>query len=323
MCDGRRGEFDLIATLFAPLAAGDARSLGLTDDAALLPAMPGFETVITTDTLVAGVHFFETESPEKVARRLLRVNLSDLASMGAEPDGYFLNLSLPSSTSDAWLEEFVGALGEDQKVFGVALLGGDTTSTPGPTTLSVTMLGSVPAGTAIRRSGASPHDILMVSGTIGDAAIGLSDLSAGKADRPYLVERFQTPEPRVTLGAALRGIASAMADVSDGLVADVGHICEASGLQAEIVAAAIPLSDDAAAAVAAGETDVSALATGGDDYELVFAVAPANRGAAFSAGIAAGVVVTEIGLFGVGEGVTLCGPDGRRLDLAKAGYSHF
>jgi thiamine-monophosphate kinase len=321
--DGRRGEFDLIAALFAPLAAGDSRALGLTDDAALLPAKPGYETAVTTDTMVAGVHFLETEAPGLVARRLLRVNLSDLASMGAEPDGYFLNLSVPASTSDAWLEGFAGALGDDQKAFGVALLGGDTTSTPGPTTLSVTMLGSVPAGTAIRRAGASPGDILMVSGTIGDAALGLSDLSAGKADRPYLVARFQTPEPRLALGAALRGIASAMADVSDGLVADTGHICEASGLQAEIVAAAIPLSGDAAAAVAAGETDISALATGGDDYELVFAVPPANREAAFSAGFAAGVDVTEIGLFGAGEGVTLRGPDGRLLEMAKAGYRHF
>ncbi len=323
MADGRRGEFDLIAALFAPLAAGDSRSLGLTDDAALLPARPGYETAVTTDTMVAGVHFLDTEAPGRVARRLLRVNLSDLASMGAEPDGYFLNFSVPPSTTDRWLEDFACGLGDDQKAFGVALLGGDTTSTPGPMTLSVTMLGAVPDGTAVRRAGASAGDLVMVSGTIGDASLGLSDLSSGRTDRPHLVERFQIPEPRLHLGAALRGIASAMADVSDGLVADAGHICAASGVGAEIDAGRIPLSRDAAAAVEAGETDLASLATGGDDYELVFAVPSDRYEAALSAGRAVGVDVAEIGRFTEGDGVELRAADGGRLRVERRGYRHF
>ena len=320
----RRGEFDLIAELFAPLAADDPRALGLTDDAAILPQSYGTETVITTDTMVLGVHFFEREDPAVVARRLLRVNLSDIAAMAAAPVGYFLNLTLADNISDSWLEGFCDGLRADQDLFGVRILGGDTTRTPGPLTLSVTMMGEVPAGQAVRRSGASDGDLVMVSGTIGDAALGLAAFDEGRADSGYLIGRFQSPTPRLPLGRELRGIATAMADVSDGLIADIGHICKASGIGAEIDGEAVPLSPDARAAMEAGDAGLSALLSGGDDYELVFAVPRDRRDSAEAAGVRAEVPVSVIGVFRIGAtGITVSGPDGKPLAIATPGYRHF
>jgi len=274
---GRRGEFELIAAILAPLTGGDSRALGLTDDAAVLPQKTGIDTIVSTDTMVAGIHFLMSENPEIIARRLLRVNLSDIAAMGAMPAGYFLNLTLPAATGNEWLARFASGLAEDQKEFGVTLLGGDTTHTTGPLTLSITVLGEVPTGAAVRRATATPGDIVFVSGTIGDAGLGLSRLLDNHATDDALVRRYQLPTPRVALGNALRGIVNAMADVSDGLVADLGHICEASGVAATIRADAIPLSDDARAALADGEVDSRRLLTSGDDYELVFAGFPGRE----------------------------------------------
>lgn len=320
---GRRGEFDLIASVLAPLADDD-RALGLTDDAAVLPQQSGLDTVVSTDTLVAGVHFLMDEPPDIIARRLLRVNLSDIAAMAARPMGYFLNLTLPAEIGDDWVERFANGLAADQKTFGIGLMGGDTTRTPGDLTLSVTMFGEIPSGSAVRRSTAQPGDRIFVSGTIGDAGLGLERLQDGGATDDPLVRRYQLPDPRVSLGLAVREIVSAMADVSDGLVADLAHICEASNLAARIDADAIPLSAAARAALETDRCETMQLLTGGDDYELVFTVDRDRIDAVKAAAASVDVAITEIG--GVKDGaarVSVIGGDGSDLSPEIGGYRHF
>ncbi|HIJ63338.1 MAG TPA: thiamine-phosphate kinase, partial [Rhodospirillaceae bacterium] len=253
-------EFSLIARLFAPLAAGAPGALGLTDDAALIEGPAGRQWAVTADALVAGVHFFADDPPDLIARKLIRVNLSDLAAMGAKPCGAFLCACFPRDTGTAWLDRFATGLKSDCEEFGIALMGGDTVATPGPLTLALTAFGDVPAGQALLRSNArSGHDI-WVSGTIGDAALGLRGLTGeGPAD-PHLIDRYRLPQPRIALGLALHGLAQAAMDVSDGLVGDLGHICRASGVGAVLRADLVPLSQPAAAA-----QDLALVLTGGDD----------------------------------------------------------
>jgi thiamine-monophosphate kinase len=323
------GEFELIARHFAPLAAGVPGALGLADDAGLIAPSPGCELVVTTDTLIAGVHFLAADAPDLVARKALRVNLSDLAGMGARPLVYLLNLSVAPGTTEPWVAGFAAGLRADQDGFGVGLLGGDTTSTPGPLTITVTAIGEVPVGAALRRSGARQGDAVFVSGTIGDAALGLDVIQgrlAGLAPdlAQQLRRRYLVPEPRVALGVALRGIAHAAMDVSDGLVADLGHICAASGVAAVIEAARVPLSAAASAAVADDPRRLETAAlTGGDDYELLFTVARTAATAVVAAAAGAGVAVTQIGRIEAGSGVTAVGADGRPLRLGRVGYRHF
>lgn len=319
-----RGEFELIAKLLAPLTGGDERALGLLDDAAVIPPRPGIDTVVSTDTLVAGVHFLMIEPADIIARRLLRVNLSDMAAMGAAPFAYFLNLTLPADISDGWLESFVAGLQGDQTLFGLHLLGGDTTRTPGPLALSVTMLGEVPTGRAVRRSTARSGDLVFVSGTIGDAGLGLPRLRDGAGAEDPLVQRYQRPEPRVSLGTSLRDLASAMADISDGLLADLGHICTASAVSATLNLPAIPVSDFARSAIGGDGEDILGLLTSGDDYELVFTVSPERVAAARQAADAAGTRISEIGRLEEGAaGVTVRDRDGRDITPERPGYRHF
>ncbi len=320
----RRGEFEIVSELLSPLGGGDPRALGFGDDAALLPAKPGRETVVSTDTMVAGIHFPAHEAPDMVARKLLRVNLSDLAAMGARPDCYFLNLALPGDVTDAWLEGFAEGLRVDQDVFGAVLLGGDVTSSGGPSAVSATVLGDVPEGRAVTRAGAAPGDLVMVSGTIGDAALGLAALREGggereTAERDFLIRRYRLPEPRLALGRALAGVATAMADVSDGLAADLAHVCKASGTGARVELAAVPVSPAARAAGADARTLVAA----GDDYELVFCVRPEDRGKASAAAAAAGTEISEIGAIVSGEGgVRVVGAGGDSVDVGPGGWRH-
>lgn len=318
----RQGEFDLIATVLAPLA--DDRALGLTDDAAILPQESGLDTIVSTDTLVAGVHFLKDEAADIVARRLLRVNLSDIAAMAARPVGYFLNLTLPPDIDDDWLRQFAQGLAADQNTFGIGLLGGDTTQTPGDLTLSVTMLGEVPSGKAARRNTAQAGDRIFVSGTVGDAGLGLVRLKGGAAADDALVMRYRLPDPRVSLGIALRGTVNAMADVSDGLVADLGHICEASGFAAVVEAEAVPLSRGARSALESDGSEIVDLLTSGDDYELVFTVPPERVEAAKVAAAGADVEIAEIG--GMEEGsahVSVISRDGIDISPEIGGYRHF
>ena len=309
-------EFDLIDRLFRPLAEGAPEALDLRDDAAIIPSRPGFDLIVTTDTIVEGVHFLPSDPPDLVARKLLRVNLSDLAAKGAKPYGYFLNICWPTSHSPVAQELFAAGLAKDQRTFGLKLFGGDTTSTPGPLTLGATMLGWVPAGTMVRRAGARAGDLLLVSGWIGDATLGLEAALGGAPgaatwQNELLVHRYRMPTPRLDLAAALAQVHAA-ADVSDGLIADAGHIAEASGLGVEIDLDNLPLSPLASAWVER-QPDVGQallrLATGGDDYELVCA-APASL-----------AQFTPVGRFVEAPGVR-ARYEGRELPIEKAGFRH-
>lgn len=324
------GEFELIERFFRPLAARSPAGLGLLDDAAILPPLGDRSVVLTADALVAGVHFTEDETPERIARRALRVNLSDLAAMGARPEGYLLTAALTEKQDEPWLAAFCRGLELDQAEFDIALIGGDTVRTPGPLTLSITAVGSVPPGRALRRSGAAVGDDVWVSGTIGDAALGLRVVqgSLSGLDREsaaHLASRFRIPDPRLALGGALaeRGIATGAADISDGLVADLGHICAASGVGAEIEAVAVPLSAAAARAIDRAPALLVTALTGGDDYELVFTAPAADRPALAKTASEVGVPLTRIGRIDSRAGVRVYGEDGSLLDVGRGGYGHF
>jgi thiamine-monophosphate kinase len=311
-------EFALIARYFRPLAGEGA--LGLGDDAAVLEPEAGERLVLSTDMMSAGVHFLPDDPPESIGRKLLRVNLSDLAAMGARPGGYLLGLALPRGTSEAWFEAFSAGLAADQARFGISLLGGDTTAHDGPLTMSLTILGYAPAAALLHRRGARAGDEVWVSGTLGDAALGLL-ARRGEIGDPtgHLAARYLLPEPR--LGIVPPGLAHAAIDVSDGLVQDLGHICRQSGVGAEIALAALPLSE---AARGHGERAVSAALSGGDDYELLLAVPPEAGAALQEAGRAHGVPFSRIGRFVAGTPeVRVLGPDGTPVALARQGFSHF
>lgn len=324
--DEEPGEFERIRRYFAPLAGPGG--LGLLDDAALVDCRAGHRLVMTADAIVAGVHFLPEDPPDLVAKKLLRVNLSDLAAMGARPLHYLLTTALPASLGAGWVAEFARGLDEDQRLFGVALLGGDSVSTPGPAALSLTAIGEVAAGAEIRRSGARAGDEVWVSGTIGDAFLGLGVLRAAyprlaAEHRTALIRRFQLPEPRVTLGPALAGLAHALIDVSDGLLADLGHICATSHLAAVVELEALPMSAAARAAVALGPDIAPRLAAGGDDYELLFTAPPAAADAVRALGSRLTVPVARIGRIVAGEGVRLVDAAGREVAVEAAGYRHF
>lgn len=267
-------EFGDIARLFRPLTRGDPGAFDLLDDAAVVPARPGFDLVITKDALVEGVHFPVGEAMDRVARKLLRVNLSDLAAKAALPFAAFLAVAWPKHVSPDGRAAFAAGLGEDLRAFDMSLLGGDTVSTGGPLTASLTALGWTPEGRMLTRRGAEPGDLLMVSGTIGDGVLGLAAVRGEVADPDgYLAARYRLPRPRLDLRAALAR-AHAAADVSDGLIADAGHIGRASGCGLVLDLDRMPLSPAAGRWLsdqpgrAAG---LLALASGGDDYEVVCA----------------------------------------------------
>jgi thiamine-monophosphate kinase len=317
-------EFDLIAHHFRPLAGEGA--LGLSDDAALLSPPEGRELVLAADAMVEGVHYLPEDPPDTVGRKLLRVNLSDLAAMGAEPLAYLMTTALPRALPEGWLAGFVAGLAEDQREFGLQVLGGDTVSTPGPACLSLTILGTVPRRAALRRAGARAGDDLWVSGTIGDGALGLAVLQGRVAADAagHLARRYRLPEPRLALGQALRGLARAAMDVSDGLVQDLGHLCRAGGLGAALELVALPLSPAAAAVVAADPSWLTRVATGGDDYELIFAADPADASRVEAAARTTGTAVTRIGRFTAGPAeVTVLESGGRAISLPQGGWSHF
>lgn len=312
-------EFALIAEVFAPLAKTKA-ALGLKDDVALLPPRAGYEMAVTTDTVVEGVDFFSSDPPFSVAQKALRVNLSDLAAKGARPDAYLLTLVLPKKIGTPWLRAFAKGLAADQKRFGVTLLGGDMSSTPGPLTITIAAFGSVPKDKTILRKGAREGDLVFVTGTIGDAGGGLAALRA-KQRSPFLIGRYRVPQPRVEFGQALRGLAHAALDVSDGLLADLGYIAEVSKVHIAVDAARIPLSP--ALRRYWGENAAIHAATAGDDYEVIFTASRSQRAAIFRTAKAVGTMVTEIGSVRRGKGVALLGPEGKPVRVAKTGWQHF
>lgn len=327
--NGRVDEFEAIARLFRPLTEGAPEALGLMDDAAVLASRPGQDLVITTDVMVEGVHFLPDGPLDLVARKLLRVNLSDLAAKAAEPFAYLLTAAWPARCGWPEREAFARGLAEDQRAFGVRLLGGDTSSTPGPLTVSVTALGWTPAGAMVKRSGARPGDALLVSGTIGDGFLGLKaargELDGAPAEQAErLAGRYRLPSPRMELRESLLAHASAAADVSDGLMADAGHIGEASGAAIRLDLDLMPLSDPAKAWLALQPDRAAALAelaAGGDDYEIVCAARPEAIAPFIAAARAVGLALTPVGKVAAGEGLSVS-IGGQTIAPARTGWRH-
>lgn len=324
----RPDEEGLIARFFAPLAE-DPGAARLTDDAAVLVVPEGLELVLKTDAVVAGVHFFSHDDPALIARKALRVNLSDLAAKGATPRGYLMTLALPDDWTVAWLDAFARGLAEDQSRYGLSLFGGDTTRAAGPLVVSIAAFGLVPKGRMPRRSGATPGDVVLVTGTIGDGALGCRLLYEPKrgeglsaTDREHLHQRYWLPEPRLALADAVVIHAKATMDVSDGLVGDLAKLCRASGVGTQVEVERVPLSKAARALIAADEAFLETALTGGDDYEILMTAAPPEVEALVAAGRVAGVPVTRIGRITAGEGTRFTRA-GQALDLGRGSYSHF
>jgi thiamine-monophosphate kinase len=323
----RLSENDLIARYFAPLA-GPA-GLGLLDDAALVRPPAGRDLVLTCDALVAGVHFFADDPPAAIARKALRVNLSDLAAKGARPLAFLLSLALPRGFSEDWLKAFADGLGADASAYRCPLVGGDTVATPGPLALSVTAIGSVPEGRMPKRTGVRAGDRLYVTGTIGDAAIGLRVRQGRgpdipKAEKAYLLERYVTPEPRVALADAMVAHANGGMDVSDGFVGDLIKMLDVSKVSARVPIYRLPLSQAARAAIAADPSLFEVAATGGDDYELLVSTPPESAPAFEAEAAAQGVPLTFLGeAFEGWRPPSFIGPDGDPVVFARGAYSHF
>jgi thiamine-monophosphate kinase len=325
------GEDRLIARHFAPLAKHPG-AFGLRDDAAVLTPTADCDMVLKADAIIGGVHFFPDDPADTVARKALRVNLSDLAAKGAKPEGFLLSLGLPADISESWLAAFSRGLGEDAERFSCPLMGGDTVRSPEAIMVSVAVIGSVPRGRMVRRSGAKVGDRIFISGTIGDAALGLrlrQDPAAARrwkldeAARAHLAARYLVPEPRAALSDAVLAHASAAMDVSDGLAGDLGKLCRASGVSADVDVARVPLSAGGKLALAAEPELIEPILTNGDDYEVLAAVPPANCPAFEAAARAAGVAVAEIGEVRASQAAPRFLRAGQPLEFARRSFSHF
>jgi len=326
------GEDELIAKYFKPLATAPG-ALGLTDDAASYTPPEGHDLVLTTDAIVSGIHFLPEDPPETVARKALRVNLSDLAAKGARPAGCLLTLAMPEGIGHGWLNPFASGLQSDCDLYACPLYGGDTVRTDGPLWVSITAFGILPRGAMVQRAGAKKGDVVVITGTVGDGALGLRLLrdpdlierwSLSDEEAAHLAGRYRVPQPRTAMADAVRILASAAMDVSDGLVGDLAKLCRASGVSARIEAARLPLSAAVAKALDAMPGLIEAIATGGDDYEILTAV-PADRVAAFhDQARAASIPVTEIGEIVEGrEPPEVIDANGKGLAFSRGSFSHF
>jgi thiamine-monophosphate kinase len=320
-------EFSFIAKYLKPLAAHFPGSLNLSDDAALIAPPPGCELVITKDAVTEGVHFLGSEPPELIAAKALRVNLSDLAAMGATPLCYFLALMLPKNTGEEWLENFAHGLAQTQKEFSISLAGGDTTATGGKLAISITAIGTVPTGQSLKRSGAKEGDDIYVSGTLGDSALGLELLQQGEHDN-HFINRYLLPQPRIELGIKLRTVANACMDISDGLAQDLGHICAASNVGAVVYKDQISLSDCHPAFIAgSGSRDRRGMTekalTHGDDYELLFTAPLSKKPQIEEISKSLSLPITCIGKIIAGNTVKILDASGTEMILSKKGFRHF
>jgi len=325
-------EDKLIARFFRPLATY-AGALALKDDAAVFAPPEGHELILTTDAVIAGVHVLADETPDVIARKTLRVNLSDLAAKGATPAVFMLSVALPRDTSEDWLAAFCRGLKEDVDTFGCALIGGDTDRTSGPLTVTIFALGTLPRGTMVKRSGAQADDHILVSGTLGDAALGLllrrdPDLAARWSltgdERDHLLTRYRLPQPRVALADAVRAHASASIDVSDGFVGDLSKLLRVSGVSGEVMLDSVPLSSGARKALMAGATMRDTIYGGGDDYEIVCTVADGRLAAFQAAADQAGIEVAAIGRVRNGDQPPrFVDAAGVPLTFARRSFSHF
>ncbi len=308
-------ERELIARLLAPLATTPA-ARGLRDDAAVLTPPLGRDLVLTHDVLAAGVHYLPDDPPGDVAWKLLAVNLSDLAAMGARPLGVLLGLGLSPAEDEVWVTAFVDGLARGLARWNVALYGGDTVTGLAAAVLGLTAIGEVERGTALARGGARPGDDVWVSGTIGDAGLGLQIARGEAAPDKFLLNRFRRPEPRLALGQSLVGIASAAMDVSDGLLIDTERLAAASGVAVTIDLARLPVSPAASARVGSTSPELAGLASSGDDYELLFSAPVTQRDAVLAFGAA------RIGAVTSGDGLVVIGVDGRPFMPTSLGYEH-
>jgi thiamine-monophosphate kinase len=328
----RASEFETIQRFFAPLSAEMPGAFGLTNDAAVWRPEMGYEAVITTDCMVAEVHFLADDPPDLIAGKLLAVNLSDIAAMGARPSAYTLAVAWPADADDNWIEAFAKGLSEAQSGAGVALIGGDTVATPGPLTLSLTAFGEIPLGDALSRGGAQHGDDIYVTGTIGDAALGLKlrlgELSLGNGeDRDFLIGRYRLPQARSDLGVALPGVASAAIDISDGLLADLDHIAKQSGMDMEIQAADIPISAAARSCIDEDSTLMALVFGGGDDYELAFSAPSDKAKQVLNLANKTATPIRRIGCamktMDVTPEVRLLDQTGRSMVIEQHGFRHF
>jgi thiamine-monophosphate kinase len=321
-------ETELIQTYLAPLATSVAGAFGLRDDAALLTPEPGTDFVLSSDPIIAGVHFLPSDRPADIAWKALAVNASDLAAKGAQPVAYLMNLAFHEAPEHSWMSEFAGGLKSAQERFGCRLIGGDTDVTPGPLSIAITIIGAVPSGQFVRRQGAARGDHVFVTGTIGDSALGLRvhrDENAlpalAPSERKYLEQRYLRPEPRLALASALRAHASAALDISDGFLKDLSRLACGRGLTVEV--GSVPLSSAARSAIASMPGLVEIVLTGGDDYELLVAVPAASVEGFIASTAAANMQVTDIGILEENGDVRMVDGSGNALELPGFGYDHF
>jgi thiamine-monophosphate kinase len=321
-------EGDLVQTYLAPLAKDMPGSFGLADDAALLTSEPGTDLVFSTDPIIAGVHFFADDKPRDIAWKALAVNVSDIAAKGAKPVAYLLTFAFPEAPERSWMADFAHGLAEAQAAFGCRLIGGDTDRAPGLLSVGVTMIGAVPTGAFVRRHGAEAGDHVFVSGTIGDAALGLAlrrnpllfERGVTETDRRFLIDRYLRPRPRFALAAALRSHARAALDISDGMLKDLSRLAGGVGIRLRFDA--IPLSASARAALFTDARVVDAILGGGGDYEILAAVPPSEAQAFSRCAKNAGIDVHDIGVL-EGPGLIVFNSDGTEIKPREFGYDHF
>lgn len=315
----------MVQQYFRPLTMGREEAGALCDDAAVFSVPEGMDLVVSSDTLNSGTHFLHDELPQNVAHKALRVNLSDMAAMGATPIAYQMNLAFAKQPDEAWVKAFSEALLADNERFNVFCSGGDTTVSEGSLLISITIFGYVPKGQAVKRSGAEDGDLLVVTGPIGRAAVGVKSLlGIIELDDPSpFLEVCHKPEPRVALSSAIVKYAKAAIDISDGLIADVSHLCEASGCAADVELKDIPFTDETATLIENGVVRLEKLLTGGDDYEIAMAVAPDDLDALTAEAKACGITLSVIGCFKKGEGLRVLGDEGKELEFESSGWTHF
>jgi thiamine-monophosphate kinase len=331
MADRITSETELIQTYLAPLATGAPGAFALKDDAALIETEAGFDLVVSTDPIIAGVHFFADDAPQDIAWKALAVNVSDLVAKGTEPVAYTMALAFPEAPRRDWMAAFSSGLREAQAAFGCTLIGGDTDRTPGPLSVGVTAFGKVPRGQMVRRAGGNIGDHVFVTGTIGDSALGLqlrksSEAFHGglsKSDREFLLSRYLRPQPRVELAPVLRRYATAALDVSDGLMKDAARLAAGANAALNLRFEAVPLSAAARTVLSGNPELAQSLVTGGDDYEILFAVAPQNHQAFVDAAQQLSSRLAEIGVLTVGAGTRLKLSDSSVIEPLRSGYDHF
>ena len=321
----KRNEFQIISDFFSPLAK-EKGSFNLLDDAAALCTDKEKEFVVSTDMLISGVHFLPDDKPENIACKSIRVNISDVISKGAKPKYYFLSIALPGNLNDEWIKLFSKALSNEQEIYDISLMGGDTVSTNGPLTINIVCFGVVKKNKMIRRSGAKVGDNLYVTGEIGSSKIGLEIITQKiEADDPhksYFLNKYRFPNPKHKLGPELVDIASSSVDISDGLLADLNHICKASNVKAKINYFSIPKSDLIAELSISENIVNEVLLNGGDDYEILFTSRIGNHQKILNLSMSFGVNITNIGVIEDGKGIEILDENHKKIDILLDGYKH-